>query len=56
MKQLFRFVSMCWIISPVIFAVSRMAGKVNVENQNVTIFIVLSAVSYIALFLNSDSK
>ena len=56
MREIFKMVSMFWIASPVMFAILRLANVVNVDKQNVTIFIVLSGISYIALFLNSDTK
>jgi len=43
--------------SPGLFAVLRLADVVNVEKQNVTIFLVLAGISYVAMFLNSgDTK
>lgn len=56
MKQLFKIVSMFWIMAPIFFIVLRLSNVVNVHQQNVTILIVLCGISYIAIFLNSDVK
>ena len=53
MKIAFKLMSFCWVISPLVFTVLRVANVVNVEKQNVTIFLVLAGISYVALFLNS---
>jgi hypothetical protein len=56
MNKLFKMISIFWMFSPIGFAILRFANVVNVEHQNTTVFLVLSGISYVAIFLNSDTK
>lgn len=56
MKQAFRLMSIFWVLSPLLFLVARLANIVNIDRQNSTIFLVLCGISYLAMFLNSDTQ
>lgn len=56
MNHAFKIMSFFWILSPLIFAVLRLSGIVNVYQQNWTIGIVLCGFSFVAMFLNSDTR
>lgn len=56
MENVFKFMSFCWIVSPVLFVALRLADVVNIHQQNCTIFLVLCGISYVAIFLNSGGR
>lgn len=56
MKIAFKIASICWIVSPFVFAGARLLNLINIYHQNITIGLVLAFASTICLFLNYETE